>query len=265
MMIMIGPTRLWTLLTLKPDLRLDSRDLSTTSTPSWLLILVFFFRSWVDLLTLYQPFHRGLWGGSQCNPLDGDQCSWQWRNCRWRWGEWMVVVFAVLTWSLVEIWVPHTFLLQSHWRRNSHCTDRWCCSWPDSHHCLQVWCAPIIWNCITQSFSRQPGRIDVEESASGCSQEGIFGRRVDIVSKKCTRDNLIVSPSLFQSEFAAKYGLIGPAAGKPFWTQYSEATDDLLCLSSSCVGFPFPFPIEGLTDLPECQPGAQTSLTPIDV
>merc|ERR1712106_1026374 len=97
------------------------------------------------------------------------------------------------------------------------------------------------------SFAVNEDGTAMAQTASGCTQEDIFGRRINI------------------ADFVTSYGLEGPAAGNLFWTKYSEATDDLLCLSSSCVGFPFPFPIEGLTDLPECQAGAQTSLTPIDI
>jgi len=85
---------------------------------------------------------------------------------------------------------------------------------------------------------KQPGPITVEETAAGCSPAGIFGRRQDI------------------SALVDKYGLGQAVGGAVFWTKYSEATDDMNCYMSKCIGSPFPFPIAGLTDQPECQPAA---------
>jgi len=81
---------------------------------------------------------------------------------------------------------------------------------------------------------RQPGQITVEENLTGCNQAAIFGRRIDV------------------SSLITKYNLSGPEAGNLFWTKYSDATDELLCYSTKCTGTPFPFPIPGLTDQPEC-------------
>merc|ERR1712098_210838 len=85
---------------------------------------------------------------------------------------------------------------------------------------------------------KQPGPITVEETATGCTQAGMFGRRQDI------------------SALVDKYGLGQAVGGAVFWTKYSEATDEMNCYMSKCIGFPFPFPIQGLTDQPECQPAA---------
>jgi len=82
---------------------------------------------------------------------------------------------------------------------------------------------------------KQSGSIDVTEVAKGCSVPGIFGRTQDI------------------SSLIEKYSLGQPVAGFLFWTKYSEAADEINCYVSKCTGSPFPFPIPGLTDQPECQ------------
>jgi len=45
-----------------------------------------------------------------------------------------------------------------------------------------------------------------------------------------------------------------PVAGKLFWTRRSPAADAVNCYVSKCTGFPFPYPIAGYNDMPECQP-----------
>jgi len=87
---------------------------------------------------------------------------------------------------------------------------------------------------------RQASSIDVAEVGQGCNQQAIFGRRQDI------------------SALIDTYSLGDPIAGKLFWTKYSPATNELFCYSTLCTGIPFPFPMPGVNDLPECQ-AAQTA------
>merc|ERR1712130_119646 len=82
---------------------------------------------------------------------------------------------------------------------------------------------------------RQAGPVTPEENLKGCNQPAIFGRRVQA------------------SSLISKYNLFGPKAGMLFWTKYSEATEELLCYSTKCTGIPFPFPIPGVNDKPECR------------
>merc|ERR1712212_30473 len=81
---------------------------------------------------------------------------------------------------------------------------------------------------------RQPGPIEMEEFQAGC-EPGILGGRI--------------SDSM---GLAAKYGLEGPVAGTFFWSTYTEITKEYFCQFTLCTGEPFPFPIPGLTDQPEC-------------
>merc|ERR1711931_1710 len=82
----------------------------------------------------------------------------------------------------------------------------------------------------------QSGSITVEENFIGCNIGAIYGRALSV------------------RDLQSKYGLSGPKFGTLFWTYLCEATDDLNCYMSKCTGAPFPFPIPGLTDQPECQP-----------
>jgi len=91
---------------------------------------------------------------------------------------------------------------------------------------------------------KQPGTIDVTESARGCP-ESIFNRFISL------------------TDFMAKYGLEGPAAGNMFWTKYGTWADEMNCYATSCSGAPFPFDIPGLTDAPQCQFGATNTISDI--
>merc|ERR1719147_47148 len=61
---------------------------------------------------------------------------------------------------------------------------------------------------------KQPGTIDVTESARGCP-ESIFNRFISL------------------TDFMAKYGLEGPAAGNMFWTKYGTWADEMNCYATS--------------------------------
>jgi len=85
----------------------------------------------------------------------------------------------------------------------------------------------------------QPKKIYMEETARGCSQEGL-GR-------------VLLNPG--RTGLAAKYGLklvAGTFVRVP-WS--GKSTEQDLCRNSRCLGFPFPTgqPIPGVNDLPECQ------------
>ena len=83
---------------------------------------------------------------------------------------------------------------------------------------------------------------------------------------------------LFQDALAEKYGLGKPVAGNLIYTKYSpEGTDFLFCKFTRC-GFtitttsiprcganplgpgPFPVPLPGVNDGPECQPGPSNEI-----
>jgi len=94
---------------------------------------------------------------------------------------------------------------------------------------------------------KQPGRIDFEGGQWGC--EPNLGMRV--VNKE---------------ELAEKYGLGEPVAANMIYTKYSPAgTDYLFCMFTRCGanprGGPFPIPLPGINDGPECQPSTTTTTT----
>jgi len=88
---------------------------------------------------------------------------------------------------------------------------------------------------------KQPGRIDFEGGQWGCNPK--LGQRVN------NKDAL-----------AEKYGLGKPVAGNLIYTKYSpEGTDFLFCKFTRCGANPlgpgpFPVPLAGVNDGPECQP-----------
>jgi hypothetical protein len=51
---------------------------------------------------------------------------------------------------------------------------------------------------------------------------------------------------------AAKYDL-ELVAGNFFFTSYTDISDDILCYYTKCTGVPFPYPVAGINDGPECQ------------
>ena len=51
---------------------------------------------------------------------------------------------------------------------------------------------------------------------------------------------------------AAKYDL-ELVAGNFFFDTYTDASDDILCYFSKCTCTPFPYPVPGINDMPECQ------------
>merc|ERR1712130_383687 len=90
---------------------------------------------------------------------------------------------------------------------------------------------------------RQPGPITVEEDLKGCNMDAIFGRRILV------------------NDLITKYSLEGPIAGNLFWTKYTEGTEEMLCYMTLCTGIPFPFPVPGVNDLPECSQSSSVSPT----
>jgi len=88
---------------------------------------------------------------------------------------------------------------------------------------------------------KQSGRVEVSEGQNGCNTE--LGSRVG------NKDAL-----------AAKYNLGSPIAGNVMYTKYSpEGTDYLFCKFTRCGANPlgdgpFPLPLPGVNDLPQCQP-----------
>merc|ERR1712168_1601126 len=90
---------------------------------------------------------------------------------------------------------------------------------------------------------RQPGPITVEEDLKGCNMDAIFGRRILV------------------NDLITKYSLEGPIAGNLFWTKYTEGTEEMLCYMTLCTGIPFPFPVPGVNDLPECSQSSSMSPT----
>merc|ERR1719180_35112 len=86
---------------------------------------------------------------------------------------------------------------------------------------------------------KQSGRIDFEDGQWGCEPQ--LGMRV-----------------ANKEELAEKYSLGEPVAGNMIYTKYSPAgTDYLLCKLTRCEanprGGPFPIPLPGINDGPECQ------------
>jgi len=87
---------------------------------------------------------------------------------------------------------------------------------------------------------KQSGRIDFEDGQWGCEPQ--LGMRV--ANKEV---------------LAEKYSLGEPVAANMIYTKYSPAgTDYLLCKLTRCEanprGGPFPIPLPGINDGPECQP-----------
>jgi len=83
---------------------------------------------------------------------------------------------------------------------------------------------------------KQQGKIDMS-GQSGCN-EGLFAppRVID------------------HDQLQADYQLEGPIAGNFYRNGYSEGyTEDMLCYYTKCLGIgPFPLPLPGINDLPEC-------------
>jgi len=85
----------------------------------------------------------------------------------------------------------------------------------------------------------QSGSISGLREARGCSFDGVFGAgRFGDVSNLMEHFNLGSQP----------------IAGTLFWTRRSPAADAVNCYVSKCTGQPFPYPIVGYNDMPECQP-----------
>jgi len=84
---------------------------------------------------------------------------------------------------------------------------------------------------------KQPGTLVVDETQAGCNIGMLTSRMLNV------------------ADLVAKYGLEGPTYGNLFWSKYSpETSNDYLCRYSKCTGFPFPYPLPGINDAPECQP-----------
>jgi len=88
---------------------------------------------------------------------------------------------------------------------------------------------------------KQSGRVEVTEGQNGCNPE--LGTRVGN-----------------KNALAAKYNLGQPIAGNVIFTKYSPAgTDYLFCKFTRCRANPrndgpFPLPLPGINDQPQCQP-----------
>ncbi|XP_059086677.1 phosphatidylethanolamine-binding protein homolog F40A3.3-like isoform X2 [Tigriopus californicus] len=66
------------------------------------------------------------------------------------------------------------------------------------------------------------------------------------------------SPTVFNrlqnlSDLVSKYRLGVPTAGNFLRVKYSSTTNKFLCKFSACTGSPFPAPLPGINDSPECQ------------
>ena len=81
---------------------------------------------------------------------------------------------------------------------------------------------------------KQPGKISMTQRQSGCNA-GLGTRIGD------------------KTALAEQYNLSGPVAGNFLYTVYSPATDSLLCRFTRCTGKPFPAPLQGVNDGPQCQ------------
>ena len=80
---------------------------------------------------------------------------------------------------------------------------------------------------------KQSGRIAMTDRQSGCNA-GLATRIGD------------------KTALAQQYNLSSPVAGNFLYTVYSKATDPLLCRFTRCSGAPFPLPVAGVNDGPEC-------------
>jgi len=89
------------------------------------------------------------------------------------------------------------------------------------------------------AFEQEEGSIEGLREAHGCSMDGVLGAgRFGDISNLMDHFNLGDKP----------------VAGKLFWTRRSPASDAVNCYVSKCTGIPFPYPIPGYNDMPECQP-----------
>ena len=81
---------------------------------------------------------------------------------------------------------------------------------------------------------KQSARIAMTQRQNGCNA-GLASRIGD------------------KTALAEQYNLSGPVAGNFLYTVYSQATDPLLCRFTRCTGNPFPAPLSGVNDGPQCQ------------
>jgi len=87
---------------------------------------------------------------------------------------------------------------------------------------------------LTLVYKQSSGRVDMSaEESIECNPDSFNGRITDHVT------------------IAEKYNL-ELVAGNFFWTTYTEATNAYLCYSGKCSGAPFPIPLPGINDGPEC-------------
>jgi len=85
---------------------------------------------------------------------------------------------------------------------------------------------------------KQAGRISMAEGQHGCNP--------DLATRIHSKTAL-----------AEQYGLEGPVAANFIFTTYSPTgTDALLCKYTYCTAAPFPVPLAGINDLPECTAAA---------
>jgi len=96
----------------------------------------------------------------------------------------------------------------------------------------QNWVAPEP--MVAMAFRQRRGRVQAEEFQAGCNPQKAGSRIIDF------------------KELAEKYNL-GLVAATYFNAPYSEATNVLLCEFSRCLGGPFPAPLFGVNDGPNCQ------------
>jgi len=85
------------------------------------------------------------------------------------------------------------------------------------------------------AFKQPAGRILMEETQAGCTQDLISGR-VAYYTDLAKKYNLeLVAGNYYQNPWSG------------FWTE------QMLCNATRCIGSPIPFPMPGVNDRPECQ------------
>ena len=85
------------------------------------------------------------------------------------------------------------------------------------------------------AFKQPSGRILMEETQAGCTQDLISGR-VAYYTDLAKKYNLeLVAGNYYQNPWSG------------FWTE------QMLCNATRCIGSPIPFPMPGVNDRPECQ------------
>ncbi len=75
--------------------------------------------------------------------------------------------------------------------------------------------------------------------------------------------NALLGRSQLLDDILVLNGLTELVAGNFHRNRYSGAvTKRFICMASRCAGIPFPLPLPGVNDLPECQPGGAPEKPP---